>query len=120
MAELTLIACIDASRCIGCTKCIQVCPVDAIFGAAKYCHTVIAQECISCSLCVPACPVDCIDLVPLPLNNTQNPPARALQARKRVKARQLRLQSVALPLRELDKKAEFAAAIARGRAKKHI
>ena len=46
--------------CIGCTKCIQVCPVDAIVGAAKLMHTVIASECTGCDLCIPACPVDCI------------------------------------------------------------
>ena len=50
--------------CIGCTKCIQVCPVDAIIGAAKRMHTVIALECTGCELCIPACPVDCIELRP--------------------------------------------------------
>lgn len=49
--------------CIGCTKCILVCPVDAIVGAAKRMHTVIAAECTGCELCIPACPVDCIELV---------------------------------------------------------
>ena len=46
--------------CIGCTKCIQACPVDAIVGASKLMHTVIAPLCTGCDLCVPACPVDCI------------------------------------------------------------
>ncbi|PPT82516.1 electron transport complex protein RnfB [Xanthomonas theicola] len=50
--------------CIGCTKCIQVCPVDAIVGGAKYMHTVLAPLCTGCELCVPACPVDCIALRP--------------------------------------------------------
>jgi Na+-translocating ferredoxin:NAD+ oxidoreductase subunit B len=50
--------------CIGCTKCIQVCPVDAIVGMQKRMHTVIAKECTGCELCIPACPVDCIELVP--------------------------------------------------------
>ena len=53
--------------CIGCTKCIQVCPVDAIVGAAKKMHTVIADECTGCDLCIPACPVDCIVVVKAPV-----------------------------------------------------
>lgn len=53
--------------CIGCTKCIQVCPVDAIVGAAKHMHTVILDECTGCDLCIPACPVDCIIQIPAPM-----------------------------------------------------
>ena len=60
------VAVIDEAVCIGCTKCIQACPVDAIAGAAKQMHTVIAAECTGCRLCIPPCPVDCIDLVPSP------------------------------------------------------
>lgn len=60
------LAVIDEARCIGCTLCIQACPVDAIVGAARYMHTVIAEECTGCELCLPPCPVDCIDLVPAP------------------------------------------------------
>lgn len=60
-----LVAVIDEQACIGCTKCIQACPVDAILGAAKQMHTVIASECTGCALCVAPCPVDCIDMVPL-------------------------------------------------------
>ena len=59
-------ALIDEARCIGCTLCIQACPVDAIVGAARYMHTVIAADCTGCELCLPPCPVDCIDLVPAP------------------------------------------------------
>ena len=55
---------IDEARCIGCTLCIQACPVDAIVGAAKLMHTVITSECTGCDLCLPPCPVDCIDIIP--------------------------------------------------------
>jgi electron transport complex protein RnfB len=53
-------------QCIGCTKCIQACPVDAIVGAAKLMHTVIQSECTGCNLCIAPCPVDCIDILPAP------------------------------------------------------
>jgi electron transport complex protein RnfB len=59
------LAVIDEQTCIGCTLCIQACPVDAILGAAKQMHTVIADECTGCELCLPPCPVDCIDMVPI-------------------------------------------------------
>ena len=57
------VALIVEADCIGCTKCIQACPVDAIIGGAKHMHTVIEPLCTGCELCVPACPVDCIVLV---------------------------------------------------------
>ena len=58
------VALIDEATCIGCTKCIQACPVDAIVGASKLMHTVIASWCTGCELCLPPCPVDCITLEP--------------------------------------------------------
>ncbi|MGB0466512.1 MAG: electron transport complex subunit RsxB [Pontibacterium sp.] len=59
------VAYIREDECIGCTKCIQACPVDAILGAAKQMHTVIVSECTGCDLCVEPCPVDCIDMLPV-------------------------------------------------------
>ena len=59
------IAFIDEQICIGCTFCIQACPVDAIVGAAKKMHTVISTECTGCELCIAPCPVDCISMLPL-------------------------------------------------------
>ena len=56
---------IDEQVCIGCTLCIQACPVDAILGAAKQLHAVIADECTGCELCLPPCPVECIEMVPV-------------------------------------------------------
>ena len=58
------VAFIVEADCIGCTKCIQACPVDAIVGASKHMHTVIEPLCTGCALCVPACPVDCIVMEP--------------------------------------------------------
>ncbi len=64
-SEVKTVAYIREDECIGCTKCIQACPVDAILGAAKLMHTVIADECTGCDLCVEPCPVDCIDMLPV-------------------------------------------------------
>lgn len=69
------VAFIDESRCIGCTLCIQACPVDAIVGAHQQMHTVIEAECTGCELCIAPCPVDCITLErptrPLPWRHPQ-------------------------------------------------
>ena len=62
------VAFIDESTCIGCTLCIQACPVDAILGAAKQMHTIIESECTGCELCVAPCPVDCISMIPIQEN----------------------------------------------------
>jgi Na+-translocating ferredoxin:NAD+ oxidoreductase subunit B len=65
------VAVIDEAVCIGCTKCLPVCPTDAIVGARRQLHTVIAAECTGCELCIPPCPVDCItmaDVAPAPLS----------------------------------------------------
>lgn len=58
------VAVIREAECIGCTKCIQACPTDAIMGASKRMHSIIESECNGCDLCIAPCPVDCIDLVP--------------------------------------------------------
>ena len=62
---VTRIAYIREAECIGCTKCLQACPVDAILGAAKQMHTVLADECTGCDLCVDPCPVECIEMRPV-------------------------------------------------------
>ena len=87
------VAIIEEDICIGCTKCIQACPVDAIVGAAKRMHTVIGAECTGCELCLPPCPVDCIVIVPIadrPLARAEVL-ERATHARARFDARSLRL-----------------------------
>ncbi|MCU0975875.1 MAG: RnfABCDGE type electron transport complex subunit B [Steroidobacteraceae bacterium] len=61
-----LVAVIDEPECIGCAKCIDACPTDAIVGARKWLHAVLPEDCSGCELCVPACPVDCIRLDPAP------------------------------------------------------
>jgi electron transport complex protein RnfB len=84
------VAQIDEARCIGCTLCIQACPVDAIVGAAKLMHTVIAEVCTGCDLCLPPCPVDCIAMVALPRAQASWTRDLADAARARYQRRQLR------------------------------
>jgi electron transport complex protein RnfB len=106
------IAYIREAECIGCTKCIQACPVDAIVGAAKLMHTVIIDECTGCDLCVAPCPVDCIEMRPL-LPNTVlpvvgglalTPQARQARTLKRDHARRRFEQRNARLLREEQQK----------------
>lgn len=85
---------IQEDNCVGCTKCVAVCPVDAIVGAVGMMHTVLADECIGCRLCIDPCPMDCIELVepdaPIhPLNKQR----RAVRARTRVQQRITRLEA---------------------------
>ncbi|WP_095136960.1 electron transport complex subunit RsxB [Pseudomonas sp. Irchel s3a10] len=99
------VAYIREAECIGCTKCIQACPIDAIVGAAKLMHTVLIDECTGCDLCVAPCPVDCIEMHPLPLGtlpvvgglalSLEEQRARAAKrdhARQRFERRNARLQ----------------------------
>ncbi len=92
-----LVAFIREEDCIGCTKCIQACPVDAILGAAKLMHTVIADICTGCDLCVAPCPVDCIDMIPA-ANQQPSPQQveeKANLSRERFNRRNRRLQKLA-------------------------
>jgi electron transport complex protein RnfB len=124
------VAVIEEQYCIGCTLCIQACPVDAIIGASKLMHTVISEDCTGCDLCVAPCPVDCITMVEV------SPPrdwttADAHQARARYERRQHRLNQSPGSLRhdqpepagvttstQIDKQAAIHAALARARAKR--
>jgi electron transport complex protein RnfB len=100
-------AVIDESKCIGCALCIQACPVDAIVGAAKYMHTVIADKCTGCELCLPPCPVDCIAIAATgaaPDRDEQH--AIAQRARLRFDARERRaLRNRAAAEKEVARKA---------------
>ena len=64
-SDVKKVAYIREDECIGCIKCIQACPVDAIVGATRQMHTVITDECTGCDLCVAPCPVDCIEMIPV-------------------------------------------------------
>ena len=88
-------AVIREADCIGCTKCIAACPVDAILGASKLMHTVIASECIGCKLCVAPCPVDCIEMVVDTSLIQPTSKERATLAKKRYQARKKRLEKQA-------------------------
>jgi electron transport complex protein RnfB len=86
------VAVIDEERCIGCTKCLPPCPVDAIVGARQRMHTVLADRCTGCELCVAPCPVDCIVMVSLvgsPLPSLRLPDAQA--SRRHFEARNTRV-----------------------------
>jgi electron transport complex protein RnfB len=88
-----VVAVIDEQTCIGCTLCIEACPVDAIVGAARLMHTVIAAECTGCKLCLPPCPVDCITMTETGEAWThEERMRRASQYRRRYEARTERLE----------------------------
>ncbi len=122
------VALIDEAWCIGCTLCIQACPVDAIAGAANVMHTVIAAECTGCELCIAPCPVDCIQMVAVarPVARAARS-LRAMHAKRRYLARQLRIahsrQRTKPPPRgtaatqDDRKQAAVARALARARAR---
>jgi len=124
-----VVARIDEAACIGCTLCIPACPFDAIVGATKLMHVVLAERCTGCALCLPPCPVDCIALLPA---NRDWTPADARLAEARALERAERLQRAAnpqpLPLASPPSAAEdgarsarqvaIAAAFARARARR--
>ncbi len=118
-------AVVDEAACIGCTLCIAACPVDAIMGAPKRMHTVLASHCTGCGLCVPPCPVDCIAMLPRAREWTRDD---AFAARDRHAARVRRLARAA-PLAErvaaprsddaaAARRAAVAAALARARLRR--
>ena len=86
------VASIDEPRCIGCTLCIQACPVDAIVGAPKQMHTVLTTLCSGCDLCVAPCPVDCISMIPAMGEDANWDRDRANAARARLHRRRARLE----------------------------
>ena len=121
-AKPNMLAVIRENECIGCTKCIQACPVDAILGSAKQMHTIIASECTGCELCVAPCPVDCIDMIVQPHEIEQD---KKNIARERFNTRQKRLalenekKKTSLEKASTAKKLNYIQdAIARAKAKK--
>ncbi|TRZ70287.1 MAG: RnfABCDGE type electron transport complex subunit B [Rhodocyclaceae bacterium] len=129
VAKTPAMAFIDEATCIGCALCIQACPVDAIVGAAKQMHTVVAAWCTGCELCLPPCPVDCIRMLPLS-QQTEDPQAAGDRARRRYefqlrrrareqreRAERLAAKAATLQLKAAaeTKQALIAAAIARAR-----
>lgn len=93
MSRIERIAFIREAECIGCTKCIQACPVDAIVGAAQLMHTVIKDLCIGCDLCVAPCPVDCIEMLEITDHATiEQQKEKAHLAKQRFQSRKIRLK----------------------------
>jgi Na+-translocating ferredoxin:NAD+ oxidoreductase subunit B len=114
MRKRLSVALIDESRCIGCTLCMDACPVDAIVGAQTLMHTVVEPWCIGCALCVPPCPVDCIEMLPPrgPWTNElkQSAKRRALHRKQRLSA-----QPAPQTLSSEQRRAVIAASVARKR-----
>jgi electron transport complex protein RnfB len=86
------VAVIDEARCIGCAKCLPPCPVDAIIGAARYLHTVVAELCTGCELCIAPCPVDCITMVTVNAETLPAGPPEPALNRQRYLAHEARVQ----------------------------
>jgi electron transport complex protein RnfB len=86
------VAVIDEARCIGCAKCLPPCPVDAIIGASRFMHTVVAELCTGCELCIAPCPVDCITMVDFSAESVPAVPPQPADNRRRYQAREARVQ----------------------------
>lgn len=120
----SLKAVIREDECIGCMKCIQACPADAILGSSGLMHTVIEDECIGCKLCVAPCPVDCIDMVSVGSEMdkmTRKERADHFKMRYQIRERRLKKrESIELGAGQLvdEKKAYILAALARVKGKK--
>ncbi len=116
------IALIDEAVCIGCTKCIAACPVDAIVGAQKMMHTVIADECSGCELCIAPCPVDCIAMIPTPIPaKPEKYRARyAIHTHRELRRETERAAELVARKTRVDAGEAVAAALARARAKKKM
>jgi Na+-translocating ferredoxin:NAD+ oxidoreductase subunit B len=107
------VAFIDESLCIGCTLCMQACPVDAIVGAPKQMHTIVAERCTGCDLCVPPCPVDCIAMIDVTGDKTgwdawSQPQADAARARHDARRTRLSAERDAAEARAAAKRASSA------------
>jgi RnfABCDGE-type electron transport complex B subunit len=85
-APAPVVARIRPDECIGCARCLEACPVDAIAGAPRFLHTILADACTGCGLCLPPCPVDCIELLPHPAHVRDWPDADSQTARAIVDA----------------------------------
>jgi Na+-translocating ferredoxin:NAD+ oxidoreductase subunit B len=85
------VAIIDEARCIGCAKCLPPCPVDAIIGASRFLHTVVAELCTGCELCIAPCPVDCISMVDLSAQTVPAGPPSPAANRQRFDAHEERI-----------------------------
>ena len=113
-----LVARIDEAACIGCTLCIQACPVDAIVGAQKRMHGVLSALCSGCELCVAPCPVDCIAMVPAGREWGEDD-AKAARVHHTARTRRLANAPAAARVHESRKRqAAIAAALARARARR--
>ena len=113
-------AVIDEARCIGCTLCIEACPVDAIIGAPRYLHAVVEDWCVGCALCLPPCPVDCITMRPLPTDKQVWRAQDARAAGQRARARQARRARIPAPAPKspAERRAVLSAAIASAHSRK--
>lgn len=122
-----VLAKIDETTCIGCTKCISACPVDAIIGASKQSHTVISDHCIGCRLCLPPCPVSCIELVPISDHAHEKQRARAQLGKALAQKRRERIERTHALKEQKDKaimaydiKNIIASSVIRSQQKKEI